>query len=583
MQEVTTSTTNSTQRGKRLLPALPPLQIHRRRRFLRVSWFFLGVIIHVYIFDILGSRFAATRWYAQRSGLRRWVGIAHQFRGLAIQLGGVLIKLGQFMSARADILPAAITDELAGLQDEVPGAPLAYVLQTVREELGAHPDDLFASFDPTPVAAASLGQVYFGQLHDGRDVAIKVQRPRIDEIVEIDLSAVLWAIRIVKNYPAIRRRADLERLFDEFARVLREELDYVKEAQSALTFRANFADDPGVYFPEPYPELSTRRVLVMEQIDGCKINEYARLEALGVDRAELAARMNRAFLKQCFVDGFFHADPHPGNLFVRVEGPPPPQLNGKKPGAPFTLILLDCGMVGELPNKTMEIIRSGMIGMATNDAERAVESLDKLGMILPGSDKRPIVQAFSIILHHTYDRTQRELTNMDVEQVFGQTEHLIRDLPFQIPQNLIYLGRSISLVSGIVTGLNPDINLFAEVQPFAQQMIDRERREGNGTDTLRRELTTYGQIAATLPRQMDTYFKSANRGELQMKVDLSRLERSMRRVERATVRLAGAIIAASLFVGGVLLRINGIAPEAQWAWIAAVVVLVWSFWGRGER
>jgi predicted unusual protein kinase regulating ubiquinone biosynthesis (AarF/ABC1/UbiB family) len=460
---------------------------------------------------------------------------------------------------------------------------LAYVLQIIREEMGAHPDDLFASFDPTPIAAASLGQVYFGQLNDGREVAIKVQRPRIDEIVEVDLSAVLWAIRIIKNYPAIRRRADLERLFDEFARVLREELDYVKEAQSALKFRANFANDPGIYFPEPYPELSTRRVLVMERINGFKINDYARLEALGVDRAELAARMNRSFLQQCFTDGFFHADPHPGNLFVRVDGPPPPQLNGNKPGAPFTLILLDCGMVGELPTTTMEIIRSGVIGMATNDAERSVESLDRLGMILPGADKRPIVQAFSIILHHTFDRTQRELTNMDVEQVFGQTEHLIRDMPFQIPQNLIYLGRSISLVSGIVTGLNPDINLFAEVQPFAQQMIDRERREGNWTDALRRELTNYGQIAATLPRQMDTYFKSANRGELEMKVDLSRLERSMRRVERATIRLAGAIIAASLFVGGVLLRINGILPEAQWAWGAAVVVLVWSLWGRAER
>jgi predicted unusual protein kinase regulating ubiquinone biosynthesis (AarF/ABC1/UbiB family) len=559
-------------------PSIPPLILHKRRRFLRVAWFLFGVIVHVYLLDVLGNRFALTRWYAQRSGMRRWVKIAHDFRGLAVQLGGVMIKLGQFLSARADILPTQITDELAGLQDEVPPAPLPYILEIIRNELGADPADLFASFESTPVAAASLGQVYYGTLEDGRRVAIKVQRPRIEEIVEIDLSAVLWAIRLVKNYPAIRKRANLETLFNEFARILREELDYVKEAESAQLFRLHFADQPGVYFPEPYPERSSMRVLVMERVDGYKINEYARLEAAGVDRAELASRMNRAFLKQCFVDGFFHADPHPGNLFVRVDGPPPPQLNGSKPGAPFTLIILDTGMVGHLPRRTMEIIRSGVIGIATNDAERAVESLDRLGMLLPGTDKRPVVQALSIILRYTYDKTQREITNMDVDQIFSQTEHLVRDLPFQIPQNLIYLGRSISMVSGIVTGLNPDINVFAETQPFAQQMIEREQRERDWLEDTRRSLTSVGQIAATLPRQMDTYFKAANRGELQMQVDLSRLERSMARVERATLRLAGAILAIGLFLGGVFLRINGVLPEAHWAWGAAVLVLIWTVW-----
>jgi predicted unusual protein kinase regulating ubiquinone biosynthesis (AarF/ABC1/UbiB family) len=580
VQDFTTSTAQPTRPPNGPPARLPPLQFHRQRRFLRVSWFFLGIIIHVFLIDILGNRFRLTRWYARRSGMRRWVGMARSFRGLAIQLGGVLIKLGQFLSARADILPTEITDELAGLQDEVPPAPLGYILQIIQEELQAHPNELFGQFDPTPVAAASLGQVYRGELTDGRRVAIKVQRPRIDEIVEIDLSAVLWAIRIVKNYPTIRRRADLERLFEEFARVLREELDYVKEAKSALTFRANFANNPGVYFPEPYPERSTRRVLVMEWVDGLKINDYARLTAAGVDRAELAARMNHAYLKQLFLDGFFHADPHPGNLFVRVDGPAPARQNGTQPSAPFTLILVDCGMVGELSSNTVEIIRSGMVGIATNDAERAVDSLDRLGMILPGTDRKPIVQALSIILRHTYDRSQRELTNMDVEQIFGQTEHLVRDMPFQIPQNLIYLGRTVSLVSGIVTGLNPDINLFAEIQPFARQLIDRERRESDWAESLQRELTAYGQIAVTLPRQMDAYFKAANRGEIQMQVDLSRLERSMRRVERATTRLAGAIVATGLFIGGALLRINSVMPEAHWAWGAGAVVLLWAIWPR---
>jgi predicted unusual protein kinase regulating ubiquinone biosynthesis (AarF/ABC1/UbiB family) len=546
-------------------------------------WFFLGVIVHVAIFDIFFGKFALTRWWSRRSGIARYRKMAHQFRGLAVKLGGVLIKLGQFLSARADVLPAAITSELAGLQDEVPPAPLPYALQTIYEELGAHPDALFAAFAPAPVAAASLGQVYHAELRDGRAVAVKVQRPRIDEIVEIDLSAVHWAVRLVKNYSLIRRRVDLERLFEEFARVLRQELDYVKEARSALTFRANFTGVPGVYFPEPYPERSTRRVLVMERVSGIKISDYGALERAGVDRAELATRLNRAYLKQFFLDGFFHADPHPGNLFVRVEGPPPPQSNGATPGAPFTLILLDTGMVGELRRETMETLRYGVIGIATNDAERIVETFDRLGMLLPGTDHRPIIQALNVVLRHTYDRTQRELTAMDVEQIFDETEHLVRDLPFQIPQDLIYLGRAVGMVSGAVTGLNPDINLFEETRPFAMELIERERREGDWLEGARRELTALGQVAATLPRQMDAYYKAANRGDLQMRVDLGRLERAMRRVERATSRLAGGILAGALFVGGVLLRINGFAPEAQWAWAAAALLALWTVWPRGER
>jgi predicted unusual protein kinase regulating ubiquinone biosynthesis (AarF/ABC1/UbiB family) len=231
----------------------------------------------------------------------------------------------------------------------------------------------------------------------------------------------------------------------------------------------------------------------------------------------------------------------------------------------------------------METMRYGVVGMATNDADRLVEALDRLGMLLPGTDRRPIVQALNIVLRHTYDRTQRELTNMDVELIFDETEHLVRDLPFQIPQDLIYLGRAISLVSGIVTGLNPDINLFEETRPFADEMIARERREVDWLDAARRELTALGQVAATLPRQMDTYYKAANRGELQMRVDLTRLERSMRRVERATGRLAGGILAGALFIGGVLLRINAFAAEAQWAWAAAALLALWTIWPRGER
>jgi predicted unusual protein kinase regulating ubiquinone biosynthesis (AarF/ABC1/UbiB family) len=582
-----------------------------RQRFLRVSAFFFGVVAHIYLWDIFLARFALLRWYVRRTAMSRWVKMARKFRFLALELGGMQIKLGQFLSSRADIVPDAVRRELAGLQDEVPAAPASHVLEVIIAELGAPPSEIFRSFSADAVAAASLGQVHFAVLDNGREVAVKVQRPHIEQIIEVDLSAVAWVVRLIKNYPPIRRRADLEALLTEFGRVLVQELDYVSEIDNAEEFRHNFAGYPGIYVPEPIRELSTRRVLVMERISGIKINDLNTLESLGVSPLELAARLNNCYLKQFFVDGVFHADPHPGNLFVRVEPnqpldtytngleAPAPLLPGISPlaglldgdavahavapGTPFTLIFIDFGMVGRLPPQTMEMLRRGVIGLAMNDAERIVASLDELNMILPGADRRPIVQAVELMLRYSFNRTMREMTNMDVEAIFEEARDVIYDLPFQIPQDLLYLGRALSMVAGLSTEICPDINLFQELRPFAKMMMEREQQEQNWGERVQKELQELGQILLNLPRQMDAYYRAGNRGELQTKSDLTRLERGVRRMERANDRLAGGVVATGLFLGGVQLRTRGLTKEAERAWWAAALAILWSLWPRGER
>ncbi len=589
-------------------PTEPP-RFRPRERFLRVSSFFLGVVIHIYIWDIFLARFAIFRWYVQRTMLRRWVNIARRFRMMAVELGGMQIKLGQFLSSRADIIPEVVRRELTGLQDEVPPAPAGHVLEVILEELGAPPSEIFRSFETECVAAASLGQVHYAVLHDGREVAVKVQRPWIDKIIEVDLSAVTWVVRLIKNYPPIRRRADLEALLAEFARVLVQELDYVQEARSAATFRQNFANHPGIYIPEPIFELTTRRVLVMERISGVKITDLHTLDQLGVSRLELAARLNNCYLKQFFIDGFFHADPHPGNLFVRVEtslaprkptAPPVPTSNNGyhaieaelpidtappevPSGTPFTLIFVDFGMVGRLPPQTMEVMRQGVLGLATNDADRILNALEQLNMILPGADRRAIKSAIETMLRYSFNRTVRELTNLDVEAIMAETKDLIYDLPFQIPQDLLYLGRALSMVAGLATEIYPDINLFEELRPFARAMLAQEQRNGNWFEKFQQEITELGQILLALPRQMDAYYRAANRGELQTRSDLSRLERSMKRVERATDRLMGGMLATGLFLGGVQLRTRGLEREAKRAWWAAAAAILWALWPRNDR
>ena len=579
-------------------PRVAPMAFHRRRRFAQVAGFFLRLVAHIYFWDVFLMRFGVTRWYARRTALRRWGGLARRFRFLAIRLGGMQIKLGQFLSSRADILPEAVTSELAGLQDEVPPAPTAYMLDLITAELGAPPEELFATFDKESVAAASLGQVHYATLRDGTPVAVKVQRPRIDEIIEVDLSAVALVVRLVKNYPPIRRRANLPALLEEFGRVLKEELDYEQEAINSETFRTNFESTPGIAVPRPLVELSRKRVLVMERVGGIKVNDFAALQAAGVSRNELAERINSAYLKQFFLDGFFHADPHPGNLFVRVDGhhtdaaivprgaagdgATPPAPDHVERGTPFTLIFIDFGMVGRLQQKTMDCLRDAVIGLATNDAERMVEAFDRLGAILPGSDRRQIVLGFQTILRFAYDRTVRELNNLDIEKIMDETHDLVFDLPFQMPQDLIYLGRALGMVGGLATMIDPDINLFSSLRPFTRQLIDRERSQINWAGEIGKQVQELAQILVTLPRQMDAFYKSANRGELSTRSDSLRLERGLRRVEQSTNRLAGGIMATGLFLGGVQLRTRGLERDAQRAWAAAAAAIVWAFWPRPD-
>ncbi|NJP06045.1 MAG: AarF/ABC1/UbiB kinase family protein [Chloroflexaceae bacterium] len=592
----------------RTLPrATQPPIFHPRKRFLRSLLFFLGVVAHVYIWDIFLPRFPLIRWYSRHTAMNRWVRMARKFRQLAIEMGGIQIKLGQFLSSRADIVPDEIRHELAGLQDEVPAVPVGPIIERIIEEMGAPPEDIFLDFDRTPVAAASLGQVHFARLQNGREVAVKVQRPNIDKIVQVDLSALSWVVRLIKDYEPIRRRADLKALFDEFSKVLNRELDYIQEARNAELFRANFANVVGIYVPEPVIEMTTPHVMVMERINGIKISDFDALDAAGVNRHELAERLNQTYLKQFFVDGFFHADPHPGNLFIRIEPPrplsaytngnivdPSQRLNAfggletysdgtsATQGTPFTLIFIDFGMVGHLPPQTMDNIRDAVVGLATNDAERIVDALERARVILPGSDRNPIIKGVQVMLRYSYNRTVRELNNMDVEAIFDETQDLVYNMPFQLPQDLLYLGRAVSMVSGMATALEPDINLFESLRPFAHMMLENERRQRDWMAELQREATELGLTMLNLPRQMDAYYKAANRGELQTRTDFGRLERVMRRVEHSTDRLTGGLIGTGLFLGGVQLRMRGLNREANRAWWAAALALLWSFRPRGR-
>jgi predicted unusual protein kinase regulating ubiquinone biosynthesis (AarF/ABC1/UbiB family) len=350
-------------------------------RYRRIVLFFLRVVVSLFVWELILPR-VGLRGLSQRTRSARLRGLAVRFRALAVRMGGVLIKVGQFLSSRLDVLPQEITAELAGLQDEVPPENFADIRRVAEAELGATLAQTFAAFDETPMAAASLGQAHRAQVRatdesPPQPVVVKVQRPQIEALIATDLAALGTVGGWLKRYPPIRRRADVPALLAEFTRILYEEIDYLAEGRNAETFAANFKGRAGVRIPRVIWSHTTRRVLTLEDVSALKITDYAAITAAGVDRAEVARRLFDTYLQQIFEDGFFHADPHPGNLFVSPLTPDSAEEDGGEASIAWQLTFIDFGMVGRVPSNLRAGLREAAIAVGTRDSARLVKAYQR--------------------------------------------------------------------------------------------------------------------------------------------------------------------------------------------------------------
>ena len=527
-----------------------------RPRYLRIVRFFAGVVAHFILWEIVLRRVIGRR-FVERSLSRRWQRIAHRFRLMAIELGGVLIKLGQFLSVRVDVLPRAVTDELSGLQDEVPAEEPADILAVVEAEYGRPASAVFAFFAPEPEAAASLAQVHRARLHGGDEVVAKVQRPRIETIVETDLRAIQTAAHWLKRYGPIRRRVDLDRLYDEFAATTRRELDFVAEAENARRFAANFQDDPGVRVPRIYGEASTQRVLVMENVADIKIADFAALEEAGIRLKEVSDRLFDTYLRQVFTHNFLHADPHPGNLFVQ---PLPPQGQAGGDGArdsdrgrPFRLVFVDFGMVAVIPERLRPHLKEILLGFATGDAARTVRAYQGAGFLMPGADLARLEQIEAETMARYSGLTLRQAQQAAMTEWQGLAKEyrdILYQMPFQLPTELLFVGRALALLSGMATALDPDFDPWQAIEPFARDMAAQE--VGRDWRAILGELEKMGRLALSLPGQADRFFQRAVQGDLTVRSAWTpEASRTLRRLETAIDRLAGAAVFAALLLSGV--------------------------------
>ncbi len=386
-------------------------------------------------------------------------------RGKLLRLGPTFIKIGQTLATRADILPVEYIQELSKLQDEVPPFPTVEARAIVVRELGAPIEDIFASFEDAPVAAASLGQVYRATLQTGQTVAVKVQRPDIRDRVEFDILVLRRVARILDRYPNLIRGVDWQGTLTEFHQTINEEMDYHQEISNAEMFRKNFAEWKQVYVPTIYQVFSTRQLIVMEFIEGLKVTDTDGLRAVGRDPHEVVKLLARTYLKQLLEDGFFHADPHPGNLRVMSDG---------------RLAFFDFGMVGRLPIELQSNLINAFFHIVERDVHGLVEDMVRLGFIELSPEEE---DRFKPIIEKLFDRyLSRKLGDVQFKELIFDLAHVIYEFPFRIPASFTYIVRAIMTLEGIGTMVDPNFNFFEVARPYAKGFMFK--REGRYLRTL---------------------------------------------------------------------------------------------------
>ena len=491
-----------------------------------------------------------------------------------VELKGLFIKVGQLISILTNFLPEEFREGLEKLQDQVPARPIEQIVERLRREFGRGPDELFAWWNPVPVASASLAQVHEARLHDGRHVAVKVQHADIDEIVRLDLTAIRRILRIVQMVTRVR---GLESYHSEVRAMVLEELDFAREADNIRRVGVGLAQQPMVGVPVVVPELSTRRVLTTEFVEATKVTDIAGLEAHGIDRTALAQRILGAYCRMIFVDGVYHADPHPGNILVRPDG---------------SVVFVDFGAVGTLSPEMKEGIPQFFEGVIRRDAERITAAMRRMGFVARSQPRRGgsaevaddvalrVIEYFQrrfleqvTIESWSLSEVQVDLrTKLEAMADLRKLDVSFRQLTatFQVPKDWVLIERTLLLLLGLCTHLDPGINPMSTIQPYLEEFV--LGRERDWVALARESLKDMALSALAIPEGLNRLVARANRGEVEVRVQ--GLREGANLVYAAAQQLVYTVLATgSAFVGWLAYE-RGDLRVARWAGGVTVGFLV---------
>lgn len=476
-----------------------------------------------------------------------------------LELGPTFIKLGQLFSTRADLFPVEYVEELSKLQDRVPAFSYDQIEEIIESDFSKPVSKLFSHFDPIPLAAASLGQVHRAKLYNGEEVVVKVQRPGLKQLFTVDLVILKQIARYFQNHPKWGKNRDWLGIYEECCRILWEETDYLKEGRNADTFRRNFRDEDWVCVPRVYWKYASPRVLTLEYMPGIKISHYEAIEAAGLDRKMLAQLGAKAYLQQILDGGFFHADPHPGNLAVNTDG---------------ALIFYDFGMMGQIENNIREGLMDTLMGISQKNGEMVVKSLINLGALVPTGDMSTVRRSIQYMLDNFMDKPFEE---QSIDAISEDLYDIAYGQPFRFPATFTFVMRAFSTLEGVGKGLDPEFNFMEVAQPYAMQIMTSTGSNGNTIfDELGRQAAQVGTTALGLPRRIDDTIDKLERGDLRVRVRSIESERVMRRLSAIQLGTNYTVLLSALLICATLLLVNGYQIVAA---IAAVIAIVpgWAF------
>ena len=549
-----------------------------RRRYRKVRRFFLRAAIHIAWWDLF-LNLPALR-LLRRPPLPRWQAIAHRYRHLAVEMGGVLIKLGQYLSTRVDVLPLEVTRALSGLQDEVPEESFEAIAASIEADLGRPLNEVFEGVEERALGAASLAQVHRARLPGGQEAVVKVLRPRIEVLVETDLKAVGLAMGWLKRLKLVRSWVDLDWLIEEFATTTRRELDMRLEGQNAERFAENFADDEEVLIPRIFWQASGRRTLTEENVGFYKVDDLGVLEGAGIDPSLVARKLYRVYMEQIFVHDFVHADPHPGNLFVRSH---PAASAAGGDGGKIQLAFVDFGMVAVVPERLKSALREFIIGLSQRDAGRVVGALKQAGILLPGANLDELEEAAESILDRFWGTRLGQLNELAMSEaasLIKEFGRLLLDTPIQVQVDLLFTGRAFEILGGLATHLDPDFDPWAEAIPFAARLATRQARR-QASDWAQ-ELLETGRDLAAVPTNLARVLSLAQRGRLVQRTSLSPdARRQARRLELRLRTLQSTLAGTAFLVTGGVLYSGGSAVAGPIFLGVGLLGILWATW-RGR-
>jgi ubiquinone biosynthesis protein len=485
-------------------------------------------------------------------------------REMLDELGPTFVKFGQLLSTRPDIVPPDILAELRGLQDDAHPEPFERVRAVVEAELGLTLEQVYAEFEERPIAAASIGQVHRARLPGGQEVVVKVQRGDAERQIEADIQLLYQAAKVARERVARLQFIDLVETVDEFARTIRRELDYGIEARNAEVFRRNFAGDETVSVPRIYWRYTTPRVLTMERVEGTSLRQLDLDAWSAADRLTLANRITQTWMQMVFVDGFFHADPHPANILV---------------GDPDHISVVDCGMTEQLSQRDREALMRLLLDILNQDTERLPRRLRALGVRFPRAKEEDLADRLAVIVHRY---SAIAIGDIDIREVLREIFGTVYAIGVTLPARWVMLDKTVATLAGVALEVSPDFNVFEAARPYALRLATDRYRPDRIAGRVRSDVGRYAEAMLDYPFQVSELLDEFREGDVQIRIRPEGFDQAVEKLEASANRVVLAVVAAALFIASAVIGafahyadVAGLSLLALPGIVAAIVLVAW--------